>query len=129
MEKHVDHVYDWIWQMGSLPGFIPPFCLEVVLRDGTRHFLHSVPERDQHTQSLVLRIWDFRAFSGQGEIDQLKRHLNQLHDRADLSDGRNIHPKLDWANLRLHLADIHYIVEWNDKLWPIEERPKFGFVS
>ncbi len=121
MEERIDHVYGWIWQMGTMQGVIPPFCVEVNLMDGTTYFLHSVPEQDNESKSLVMRVWDFRSFS-QEDIEELKSRLNTLENRAQLQDLRAVHPKLDYADVRLHLQNINYAVEWNDRLLPREER-------
>lgn len=123
VSQGIDYVADWILQIGDL---VPPFCVEIVLKDGSRYFLHSISGKDDDTKSLVIRIWDLRAFSSQ-EIDVLKDKLNQLKSRNDLSNEQMIHPKLDWANLRLNISQIAYCIEWHDRLWPEDNRPKIGF--
>ena len=70
----IDYVADWIGQIGDI---VPPFCVEIVLSDGGRYFLHSVSGKDDETKSIVIRIWDLRAFSPQ-EIDDLKNIINQI---------------------------------------------------
>lgn len=120
----LDYVADWIWQIRDI---VPPFCVEIVLSDGSRYFLRSVSGKDDQTKSLVIRIWDFRAFSIQ-EIEDLKKRINQIKSRSELSNEQEIHPKLDWANLHLkNINQIAYCVEWHDRIWPEENRPKIGF--
>lgn len=119
----IDYVADWILQIGDI---VPPFCVEIVLKDGSRYFLHSISGKDDGTKSLVIRIWDLRAFSSQ-EIEVLKDKLNQIKNRNDLSNEQMIHSKLDWANLRLNINQIAYCIEWHDRLWPENNRPKIGF--
>lgn len=126
-EESVHHVFDWVWQMGSMEGVIPPFCIEVMLNDGSNYYLHSIPQRDEKTLSLVMRVWDFRAFTPD-DIDELKQNLNELRSRGDLENYQDVHPKLDWADVRLPLANVNYAIEWNDRNWPREERPKFGLI-
>ncbi len=75
---------------------------------------------------MVIRIWDLRAFTDQ-DFQQLRDNLNQIQSRKELADERKIHPKLDWANLRINVSDISYCVEWHDRMWPQEARPKIGF--
>ncbi|MBW8012155.1 MAG: hypothetical protein FVQ83_13120 [Chloroflexi bacterium] len=123
------HVYDWIWQMGKAEGVVPPFCVEVTLNDGNSYYLHSVPDRDEKTLSLVLRIWDFRTITPE-TMEEIKQNLNKLRSRGELQDNLDkIHPSLDWADIRLNLQNINYVIEWNDRLWPREERPQFGLLK
>jgi hypothetical protein len=119
----VDFTLDWLRR---IQGVIPPFCVELVLKDGSHYFLHSVSIEDAETETMVLRIWDLRAF-GPVEIDTLKARLNDVRDRDSLGSEHEIDPRLDWANLRLHFADVAYCIEWHDRLWPEEARPKVGF--
>jgi hypothetical protein len=119
----IDYVTDWIWGITDL---LPPFCVEIVLNDGTRYYLHSISGKDEETKSIVIRIWDLRAFSSQ-EIDKLKDKLNQIKNRKELENEQKIHPKLDWANLRVYISQIAYCIEWHDRLWPEDNRPKIGF--
>ena len=121
----VDYLYDWIPQINDV---VPPFCVELALRDGTRYFLHSVNGNDEDTKSLVIRVWDLRAFSDH-DIENLKVALNKIKSRKEFHEETNIHPKLDWANLRIHLVDVAYCVEWHDRLWPEDKRPQIGFVT
>jgi len=118
-------VNDWLWQIN---GMVPPFCVEVVLRDTTRYFLHSVLQRDEENGTGVVRIWDLRALSP-SDLEELKGRLNLIKDRSALSPAEGVHPKLDWANLYLHTADVAYCVEWHDRLWPEDQRPSIGFRS
>jgi hypothetical protein len=119
----VDYLYGWVEQINDT---IPPFCVEVYLKDGNRYFLHSVGAKESENNSVVLRIWDLRALTDR-DIDEMKSSLNKIKTREELHDEQKIHPKLDWANLRIHLNDIAYCVEWHDRLWPEEKRP-MGFV-
>ena len=112
----LDWVLDWLKAMcqGEL---IPPFCVEIVLKDGARYNLHSIVESDDETRSMCARIWDLRAFHPH-EILELKQKLNQINKRSELGQAIALHPKLDWANLHLHYDDISYCVEWHDRIWP-----------
>ena len=113
----------WLWGIG---GLVPPFCVEVVLRDTTRHYLHSVLQYDKESETGIIRVWDLRAFTAT-ELEDLKRCLNEIGNRSGLSPAERVHPKLDWANIYLHSDDVTYCIEWHDRLWPQEERPKIGF--
>lgn len=126
-EQAVHQVYDWIWEMGSMEGIIPPFCVEVMLNDGSNYYLHSIPQRNEQTLSLVMRVWDFRAFTPE-DVDELKQNLNTVGSRGNLETFANEHPKLEWADIRMPLADVDYAIEWNDRIWPREDRPLFGLI-
>jgi len=122
---------DWVlgWLKAMCKGEpIPPLCVELVLKDRTRYYLHSIVAFEDETRTLCARIWDLRAFHA-NEIDELKQKLNQIRTRSDLAPADAVHPKLDWANLHLYYDDIAYCVEWHDRLWPDDERPKVGFAS
>jgi hypothetical protein len=110
-----------------MEGVIPPFCVEVMLNDGSNYYLHSIPQRDEQTLSLVMRVWDFRAFTPE-DVDKLKQNLNAVRSRGDLENFADVHPKLDWADIRLPLANVNYAIEWNDRIWPRDERPQLGLI-
>lgn len=116
-------VNSWLWQ---IDGLVPPFCVEVVLRDTTRHYLHSVLQHDKESDTGVIRIWDLRAFT-ETDLNDLKSRLNQVKHRSELSSEEKVHPKLDWANVYLHTNDVAYCIEWHDRLWPKDNRPSIGF--
>jgi hypothetical protein len=111
---------DWVlgWLQTMCKGeIIPPLCVEIVLRDGARYFLHSILAFEDETKTICARIWDLRAL-GAGEIEDLKQRLNQIRSRKDLASAESVHPKLDWANLHLHYDDVAYCIEWHDRIWP-----------
>lgn len=113
---------DWVlgWLKAMCKGeIIPPFCVELVLKDGTHYDLHSILEFEDETRTICARIWDLRAFHPQ-EIEELKQKLNGIRDREKLAPAEAVHPKLDWANLHIHYEDISYCVEWHDRVWPTD---------
>lgn len=116
-------VQDWLWK---IEGVVPPLCVELVLRDQSRYFLHSVIQKEEETQTGVLRIWDFRAFTDD-DFKELKKWLNSLENRSQLAKAEDLFPKIDWANVYVSIDDIAYCIEWHDRLWPAEERPTIGF--
>jgi hypothetical protein len=113
-----DSALDWHKVM-CRDDLIPPFCVEVVLRDGARYSLHSVLEFDDQTRSICFRIWDLRALS-QADVSALKQKLNDIRERKELAPAERLHPKLDWANGHAHYDDVSYCVEWHDRIWPKE---------
>ena len=114
----IDQVLGWLKVM-CRGGIIPPFCVEVVLKDGARYSLHSVLECDEETRTLCFRIWDLRALS-EADVAALKQTLNSIRDREKLAPAEKVHPKLDWANVRAHYDDVSYCIEWHDRIWPTE---------
>jgi hypothetical protein len=77
---------------------------------------------------MCARIWDFRAFEPK-EVEELKERLNGIRDRSELAKAEAVHSKLDWANLHLHFEGVAYCIEWHDRLWPDDARPKIGFTT
>ena len=119
----IDYVADWLYLISDL---VPPFCVEIVLKNGQQFYLHSIASKDTDTKSMVIRIWDMRALTD-NDIEQLKKNLNQTNSREDLANEKEIHPSLAWANLRINLSEIAYCVEWHDRMWPENKRPKIGY--
>lgn len=114
----LDWVLDWLKLMcqGEL---IPPFCVDIVLKDGARYSLHSIVECDDQTRTMSFRIWDLRALS-EADLADLKQKLNGIRDRKELAPVEKLHPKLDWANVHVHYDDVSYCVEWHNRIWPEE---------
>ena len=105
---------------------IPPFCVEVAMKDGSRHFLHSGGYDAEGSSSLTFRIWDLRALS-EDEYDQVKEGINRSDGLDGLPPAEDIHPKLDWAIIWAHESDVAYVIEWHDRNWPVEQRDWIGF--
>lgn len=122
-EADVNWVNDWLQWVKEV---VPPFCVEIVLRDGNRYYLHSVLELDKVSNTGVIRVWDLRAFADT-DLEDLRKRLGNIKNRSELGSTQQVHPKLDWANVFLHADSIAYCVEWHDRLWPEEERSKIGF--
>ena len=120
MDISCDICTQWFWELGETP--IPPLCLEIVLRDSSRYFMQSVILKDEESKSMVVRIWDMRAFT-EVDVEELKQKMNDRiitgKKPADVE-----HPKLDVANLRMHLDDLWYCVEWHNRFWPEELKGK-----
>ena len=108
------HLYRWIKQINSV---VPPLCVEIFLKDNRSYFLHSVCYWEDSDPIAVLRIWDLREI---GDVQQLKEAMGKVRDREEYGDEQKIHPKLDWANLRIPREYIVYAIEWHDRLWARE---------
>jgi hypothetical protein len=119
-EKKKVIAMDWVlgWMKAMCKGITPPFCVELALKDGRHYDLHSILEFDDETRTMCARIWDLRALRPK-DIEELKQTLNGIRDRKKLAPAEAVHPKLDWANIRLHYDDIAYCIEWHDRIWPV----------
>lgn len=112
-----DPLINWLV---SIDGVVPPFCVEIVLTDGSRYSLHSVTAHDDQLGAGIVRIWDFRGLSDE-DLDGLKEQILALDDPAALQQPDALHPKLAWAAVRLRLTDVAHCVESHAPLWPERE--------
>lgn len=126
MTHRFDYVADWIERLTG-PADLPPLCLELFLRDGRSYYVRTVAAYDKDSGSVVIRIWDMRALGAEETVGLLEK-LNELkREDKPMDDPSNIDPKLDQANLRVHIGDIAYCIEWHDRFWPVEMKRTFGF--
>lgn len=125
-DSKLNFIQGWLKQIRD--QIIPPFCVELVLSEHSRYYLHSICMTNEATNSAIIRIWDFRAMNDD-DIEKMKANLNNIKKRDDLEEEKNVHPKLDWANLRICFQDILFCFEWHDRLWPESERPPIGFAT
>ena len=116
-----DYVQGWFWQIGSDVS-IPPLCLELVLRDGSHHFVRCVVAQEQSTRTAVIRVWDLRALSEDDLVD-----LQARLPGPSPSSPSCLHPKLDQSNLRIPMDAVWYLIEHHDRFWPENARTKVGF--
>ncbi len=107
------------WVVG-IDDVVPPFCVEIVLTDGSRYSLHSITAHDARSGAAVVRIWDFRGLSDE-ELDGLREQIMSLEDPAPLQQPGALHPRLAWAAVRLRLTDVAHCVESHAPLWPERE--------
>ncbi len=119
-----DHVHSWLWNLGDAEGVnIPPFVLELVLRDGRSFYVRSVPATDTASKTMVVRIWDLRALNDEDRAE-LQKNVNEIDDSYQPSD---LHPKLDQSNLRIPLDTVWYCIEHHDRFWPDSIKAVAGF--
>ena len=115
-----DPLIAWLVAIDSV---VPPFCVEVVLTDGSRYSLHSITSHDDDSGAGVMRIWDFRGLSDE-ELDGLRDRIMALTDASPLQEPTSLHSRLASAVVRLRLGDVAHCVESYAPLWPArEERP------
>jgi len=116
------HLYKWMkWIKGEI---VPPLCVELFLINNRSYFLNGVTYWEDDDPIAVLRIWDLRIMT-EDDIIKLKEAMNNARDRREYGEPTNIHKKLDWANLRISKDYIAYVIEWHDRLWPLDS--EIGF--
>lgn len=121
MEYKGLHLHGWLKYIKD--SIVPPMCVEIFLIDNRSYYLNSVVYWEDNDPIVLLRIWDIRIMN-EDDIDKLKEAMNNVKHRNDYRKPRNIHEKLDWANLRVSKEYIAYVIEWHDQLWP---RNEIGF--
>jgi hypothetical protein len=112
-----------IWFLSEMTGGpIPPYLLEIVMRDGRGFYVYSGNSRDEKTHSVVVNVWDLRAVDPITEIE-IKRLLDdpKVWDQANSKQPWDLHPSLNVGRLRCTLDDIMYVVEWWSRLWEAEK--------
>ena len=116
----MDFVVDWLKARyeAEHKELIPPFVAEIIMRDHRSYYLQDVVQWDEESDTVVLRVWDLRALSEQ-DIELVKLKLSKVCAEEIDGEGRNLHPHLDFANLRINIKDIMYHVEWHDRRWPL----------
>ena len=108
---------------------VPQFLLEIVLRDGSRFFMHSLALFDEDDDLVIVRVWDFRTI-GTEELVKLKLSMNETWSKDAYKHHEKIHPQLDWGILSFAKQDLVAVLEWADRYWPVEmqtQRLKLGF--
>ena len=119
IKKDRDPLHAFLRNLGSRPGIIPPFALELVLIDGMFYYVHSIEETPEDSLSISVRVWDTRHLDD-NELAALRGKVADLEDPSRLSDPKQLHPGLDWGTLRIDIDQISYCVEWRHRLWPTE---------
>ncbi len=126
-----------VWNLSEMTGKpLPPYLLEIVMKDGRRFYVHSGNGRDEESKSVVINIWDLRLVDESAEIE-IKKLLNEPRNwiEADANQPWELHPSLSIGRLRCALDDILYVVEWWTRSWniekffPIEKRSQLGFIK
>jgi hypothetical protein len=98
---------------------IPPLCLELILRSGRSYWIAYIFRFEPEAPMITIRIWDMGAFT-EADTQALMSTLHTVHDRTAPDYAAKLHRKLDQANLRVAPADIQAVIEWHDRMWPVE---------
>lgn len=112
-----------VWFLSEMTGGpLPPYLLEIVMRDGRSFYVHSGNSRDEETWSVVVNIWDLRAVDNQAEAE-IKKILDEpkLWDKVSKGQPWDLRPALSIGRLRCKLEDITYVVEWWTRIWEIDK--------
>jgi hypothetical protein len=128
-----DYARDLIWLLFSMTGGpLPPYLLEVVMRDGRSFYVHSPNSRNPKTRAIILDVYDFRAL-GPDEMAELRKTLDKPGSTNQGFNYSDLHPLLSLGRLRCNLSDIAYCVEWFTRFWsldsiiPPEKKSALGF--
>lgn len=108
---------------------LPPFYLELILRDGRSYSVHSLLHYDESSSTITLRIWDPWGMNGE-DVEELLEGLDEIVTRHELEPPEALPPHLNWGLLRIDPDDIWYCIEWHDRTCPAEEpkkRRRIGF--
>ena len=71
-------------------------------------------------QKLCIELFFLHEKSYQEVTETTSFTMNNVKSRDEYGSVGRIHPKLDWANLRIPKEHIAYVIEWHDRLWPRE---------
>ena len=132
----LDYGREMIWSLSEMTGGpLPPYLLEIVMKDGRSYYVYTGNSRDEKSQSVVVDIWDLRAVDSTDEAEILKLLDDpKAWNEADPNQPGSFHHSLSIGRLRCKLDDILYVVEWCSRIWNIENLfttetgKKIGFV-
>lgn len=114
----MDYARDWLWKL-PIDEIVPPFCIEIILRDSSHYFLHSIKARHRKSGSVALRAWDMRSLD-ESDLETLRVTLAAVEHKEMLRETKRVHPRLDYGTIRMRVDDLWYCIEWRDRLWPEE---------
>ena len=124
-----------VWFLSEMTGGpLPPYLLEIVMRDGSSFYVHSGNSRDDQSESVVVNVWDLRAVSDSDEAE-IKNSLDTpgTWNKVRAKQPWDLHKSLSVGRLRCKLDDVLYVVEWWSRVWSWEQAlgkqkvPAMGF--
>lgn len=128
-----------VWSLSQMKGTLPPYLLEIIMKDGRSYFVHSGISNDEQTQSVMINIWDLRAVDDQTEAE-IKAALYDTivntteGEEINFDVPSDLHPQLSIGRLRCKLDDIAHVVEWLaegldiESSFPREIRKQMGYL-
>jgi len=112
-----------VWYLSEMTGGpLPPYLLEIVMKDGKSFYVHSGNTRNEEAHSVIVNVWDLRAIDKSAE-EEIKKKLDdsKVWNEVQSRHPGDLHPLLSLGRLRCSLDDILYVVEWWTRIWNIEE--------
>jgi hypothetical protein len=117
----MDYAKELIWGLfEKSSGTLPPYLLEIVMRDGRSFYVHSFESRDKKTKSMILIVYDVSAIDPEEEYE-LKTRLDQTGHWSDSSSVDDLHTLLKIGRLRCSLDEIAYCMEWLGRRWTLDD--------
>jgi len=97
-----------IWLLSELTGPpLPPYLLEIVMKDGRSYYVNTGNSRDDESQSVSVNVWDLRPVDEAANAELLQLLDNQkAWNEADPNRPWLFHPSLSIGRLRCKLDDI-----------------------
>ena len=112
-----------VWSLTEMTGGpLPPYLLEIVMKDGRNFYVHSGGARNDDTNSVIINVWDLRAVDAGAELEIKKIIQNPKGWEAYREkQPADLHPALSVGKLKCILEDIRYVVEWWSREWDVEK--------
>lgn len=117
----MDYTKDLIWKLyENLSVPLPPYLLEIVMRDGRSFYIQSFEARDDKTKSIALTVYDMSLIEPEEEFE-IKTRLDQTGHWSESSSVDDLHNLLKIGRLKCSLDEIAYCVEWLGRRWTLED--------
>jgi len=133
----LDYGRGMVWSLSEMTGGpLPPYLLEMVMKDGRSFYVHSGNSREEESHSVVINVWDLRAVDSSAETE-IKKIVDEpeVWNELQSKQPHDLHPLLSIGRLRCTLDDILYVVEWWTRVWgvekffPKETKSQMGFTT
>lgn len=117
----MDYAKDLIWNLfESSSGPLPPYLLEIIMRDGRSFYVQSFEARDKKTKSITLTVYDVSLIEPEEEYE-IKTRLDQTGHWSESSSVDDLHTLLKIGRLKSSLDEIAYCVEWLGRRSTLED--------
>lgn len=117
----MDYAKDLIWNFfESSSGPLPPYLLEIVMRDGRSFYVQSFESRDKKTGSITLIVYDVSLIEPEEEYE-IKTRLDQTGHWSESSSVDDLHTMLKIGRLKSNLDEIAYCIEWLGRRSTLED--------
>jgi hypothetical protein len=120
-----------VWHLAGGHGAIPPYQMQIVMKDGSSYFVHSGNGRNEETRSVCINVWDLRAIDGKAQAEILSK-LSEHGEWEKVSSLQpyDLHQLLSVGRLRCNLDEISHTVEWWSRVWLLKDKARdpLGFI-